>query len=107
MASHQRSCGSCHGGSLPRTRSTAHSARSLRMRAAVTSLPTGDRTMYASIRTLTAPPGAPFLALGWMLIRSGNTLITLDDHGSAMPAATEPDVIALEPGPDSADLVLG
>lgn len=70
------------------------SAMAVWMRAEVTSLPgIGDSTMYASMRTLTAPPGGSFLAWDWVLIRSGNTLIALDDGGSALPAPAAPNTV--------------
>ncbi len=70
------------------------SATALWMRAAVTSLPgIGDSTMYASIRTLPAQPGAQSLAWDWVLIRSGNTLVVLDDQGSIAPTATAPNTV--------------
>jgi hypothetical protein len=64
------------------------------MRTTVTSLPAiGDSTMYASIRTLPAQPGQPSLAWDWVLIRSGNTLVMLDDQGSSLPTATAPNTV--------------
>ena len=61
---------------------------------AVTSLPgVGDSTMIASIRTVSPKPGTQSLAWDWVLVRSGNTLITLDDQGSVLPAATAPNAV--------------
>jgi hypothetical protein len=64
------------------------------MRAIVKSLPgIGDSTTYVSIRIVNLPPGTPTEAWDWVVIRSGNTLVTLDDQGSRVPSVTAQNTI--------------
>jgi hypothetical protein len=61
------------------------------MHATVKSLPgIGDSTTYVSMRSISSPPGTPSLACDWVLIRSGNTLITLDEQGNDLPSENAP-----------------
>jgi hypothetical protein len=67
------------------------------MRAIVKSLPgIGDSTTYVSIRIVNLPPSTPTEAWDWVLIRSDNTLVMLDDQGSLVPSVTAQNTIMMQ-----------